>query len=157
MLEEAEDTNKIEEVGKTDSNSPVTISNLQQTNNNSITNDNEDDQCKQLNSGQTFADVATICIKETETQMEENVTGVGGNFVVYLVETRPVGKSSKIAYSSVWRRFSEFDMLRDYFVATYKHVIIPVIEGFNKKTRKLNEKFIICPFSFLPCSLQSVL
>ena len=132
LLEEAKDTDKIEEVGKTDSNSPVTISNLQQTNNNSITNDNEDDQCKQLNSGQIFADVATICIKETETQMEENVTGVGGNFVVYLVETRPVDKSSKIAYSSVWRRFSEFDMLRDYFVATYKYVIIPVIEGFNK-------------------------
>ena len=97
----------------------VTISRLQN-------NGNDDDHCSQLSLEQKFDNFASISIKETETQIDENVTGVGGNFVVYLVEILPKDGSS-ISYSSVWRRFSEFDMLRDFFVATYKHVIIPVI------------------------------
>ena len=93
---------------------------------------NQDDICKQLSADEQFLNCATICIKETETQMEENVTGVGGSFVVYLVEVRPKDGNTKISYSSCWRRFSEFDQLRDYFVATYQHVIIPVIRTLVK-------------------------
>jgi len=114
----------------------VTISRLQN-------NGNDDDHCSQLSLEHNFENFASISIKETETQIEENVTGVGGNYVVYLVEILPKD-GSNISYSSVWRRFSEFDMLRDFFVATYKHVIIPVIPSktLNRMQKNLKSSIL---------------
>ena len=80
-----------------------------------------------------FSKVGTIKVVETERRVEQGNGLNNSTYVTYLVEVRPhengsEGSESKIIpYSSLWRRFSEFDQLRDFLIVTYPHVIVPVI------------------------------
>ena len=59
--------------------------------------------------------------KNTGLKMQET-------FVVYLIETVPHASeenSTSEEVTSLWRRYSEFELLRNYLVVTYSSVIIP--------------------------------
>ena len=59
--------------------------------------------------------------KNTGLKMQET-------FVVFLIETMPLEAESSSAseeVTSLWRRYSEFELLRNYLVVTYPAVIVP--------------------------------
>ena len=81
-----------------------------------------------------FSKVGTIKVVETERRVEQGNGLNNSTYVTYLVEVRPHEDSEDsennnkiVPYSSLWRRFSEFDQLRDFLIVTYPHVIVPVI------------------------------
>lgn len=89
-----------------------------------------------------FSDFATLSIKETEKRVETGNSINNSVYATYLIEVVPKklensgsdpaggdAEASKnpIVYSSLWRRFSEFDNLRDFLTVTYPHVIVPVV------------------------------
>uniref|UniRef100_A0A3B4Z6G9 Sorting nexin-4-like n=1 Tax=Stegastes partitus TaxID=144197 RepID=A0A3B4Z6G9_9TELE len=49
-------------------------------------------------------------------------------FTVYLIETRPmdaVADGRNPAPDSLWRRYSEFELLRNYLIVTYPYIVAP--------------------------------
>ncbi|EDV27645.1 uncharacterized protein TRIADDRAFT_53558 [Trichoplax adhaerens] len=70
----------------------------------------------------------------TVTEPEKRVVNTDmlkDTFMVYLVQTKCTGHGGPDDFEkgthSVWRRYSEFDLLRNYFNVTYPYIIIPPI------------------------------
>ncbi|XP_056281145.1 sorting nexin-4-like [Pseudoliparis swirei] len=69
-----------------------------------------------------------ICVAEAEKRNGKNTVNMQETFTVYLVETRPmdaVAEGRNQAPDSLWRRYSEFELLRNYLLVTYPYIVVP--------------------------------
>ncbi|KAG9349007.1 hypothetical protein JZ751_029325 [Albula glossodonta] len=69
-----------------------------------------------------------ICVAEAEKRMGKNSVNIQETYTVYLIETRPidaVAEGQNPAPDSLWRRYSEFELLRNYLLVTYPFVVVP--------------------------------
>ncbi|XP_070536510.1 sorting nexin-4-like isoform X2 [Ptychodera flava] len=69
-----------------------------------------------------------ICVSEPEKRSILSSVGIKDTYTVYLVETRIKETSSKgivDAPTSLWRRYSEFELLRNYLVVTHPAIVVP--------------------------------
>uniref|UniRef100_A0A8C5H4P7 Sorting nexin-4-like n=1 Tax=Gouania willdenowi TaxID=441366 RepID=A0A8C5H4P7_GOUWI len=78
--------------------------------------------------GSTLLCRMEICVAEAEKRSGKNAMGMQETFSVYLVETRltdsgPDGRNP--APDCLWRRYSEFELLRSYLMVTYPFVVAP--------------------------------
>uniref|UniRef100_A0A1A8QE48 Sorting nexin 4 n=1 Tax=Nothobranchius rachovii TaxID=451742 RepID=A0A1A8QE48_9TELE len=69
-----------------------------------------------------------ICVSEAEKRSCRNAVSMLETFTVYLIETRPLeptadGRNS--SPDSVWRRYSEFELLRNYLIISYPYIVMP--------------------------------
>ncbi|KAF5890697.1 sorting nexin-4, partial [Clarias magur] len=69
-----------------------------------------------------------ISVAEAEKRTGKNAVSMQETYTVYLIETRPVDASSEgtnPAPDSLWRRYSEFELLRNYLLVTYPFIVVP--------------------------------
>ncbi|XP_040886191.1 sorting nexin-4-like [Toxotes jaculatrix] len=69
-----------------------------------------------------------ICVAEAEKRSGKNAVNMQETFTVYLIETRPmdaVAEGRNPAPDSLWRRYSEFELLRSNLVVTYPYIVVP--------------------------------
>ncbi|KAK7878907.1 hypothetical protein WMY93_030841 [Mugilogobius chulae] len=81
-----------------------------------------------LEDGSTLIRRMEICVAEAEKRTGKNAVNMGENYTVYLIETRPmdaVNEGRNPAPDSLWRRYSEFELLRNYLLVSYPCVIVP--------------------------------
>ncbi|KAM7366811.1 hypothetical protein PAMP_014755 [Pampus punctatissimus] len=78
--------------------------------------------------GSTLLRRMEICVAEAEKRSGKNAVNMQETFTVYLVETRPmdaVTEGRNPAPDSLWRRYSEFELLRNYLIVTYPYIVVP--------------------------------
>ncbi|XP_028256683.1 sorting nexin-4-like [Parambassis ranga] len=81
-----------------------------------------------MEDGSTLLRRMEICVTEAEKRSGKNAVSMQETFTVYLVETRPIdasGEGHNPAPDSVWRRYSEFELLRNYLIVTYPYIVVP--------------------------------
>uniref|UniRef100_A0A3Q2P4S4 Sorting nexin 4 n=1 Tax=Fundulus heteroclitus TaxID=8078 RepID=A0A3Q2P4S4_FUNHE len=70
-----------------------------------------------------------ISVAEADKRTGKNTVNMQETYTVYLIETRPAETVSEggvpPAPDTLWRRYSEFELLRTYLLVTYPYVIIP--------------------------------
>ncbi|KAJ8252766.1 hypothetical protein GJAV_G00205320 [Gymnothorax javanicus] len=69
-----------------------------------------------------------ISVAEAEKRTGKNAVNMQETYTVYLVETRPADAATdgqNLAPDSLWRRYSEFELLRNYLLVTYPFVVVP--------------------------------
>nr|CAD7266002.1 unnamed protein product [Timema shepardi]CAD7577502.1 unnamed protein product [Timema californicum] len=70
-----------------------------------------------------------ICVTEAEKR-ETGALNVRDFYTVYLIETKVTDTNWNGALtqlSSIWRRYSEFELLRNYLELTYPYVVLPAL------------------------------
>nr|XP_046223736.1 sorting nexin-4-like isoform X1 [Oncorhynchus gorbuscha] len=66
-----------------------------------------------------------ISVAEAEKRTGKNTVNMQEMYTVYLIETRPVDALTEgITPDSLWRRYSEFELLRNYLLVTYPFVVV---------------------------------
>nr|XP_046235108.1 sorting nexin-4-like [Scatophagus argus] len=78
--------------------------------------------------GSTLLRRMEICVAEAEKRSGKNAVSMQETFTVYLIETRPmdaVAEGCNPAPDSLWRRYSEFELLRNYLIVTYPYIVVP--------------------------------
>ncbi|XP_068429303.1 sorting nexin-4-like isoform X2 [Clinocottus analis] len=79
--------------------------------------------------GETLLKKMEINVTEAEKRTGKNTVNMQETYTVYLIETRPaetVPEGGTIATpDTLWRRYSEFELLRTYLLVTYPYIIIP--------------------------------
>ncbi|XP_014029243.1 sorting nexin-4 isoform X1 [Salmo salar] len=68
-----------------------------------------------------------ISVGEAEKRTGKNTVNMQEIYTVYLIETRPVDAVTEgiiPAPDSLWRRYSEFELLRNYMLVTYPFVVV---------------------------------
>ncbi|XP_035535518.1 sorting nexin-4-like [Morone saxatilis] len=78
--------------------------------------------------GSTLLRRMEICVAEAEKRSGKNAVNMQETFTVYLLETRPmdaVTEGRNPAPDSLWRRYSEFELLRNYLIVTYPYIVVP--------------------------------
>ncbi|CAB1328722.1 unnamed protein product, partial [Coregonus sp. 'balchen'] len=68
-----------------------------------------------------------ISVGEAEKRTGKNTVNMLEIYTVYLIETRPVDAVTEgitPAPDSLWRRYSEFELLRNYLLVTYPFVVV---------------------------------
>lgn len=102
----------------------------------SVATDDDSDQTAadgSLNStmveeGSTLLRRMEICVAEAEKRSGKNAMSMQETFTVYLIETRPmdaVAEGHNPAPDCLWRRYSEFELLRNYLIVTYPYIVVP--------------------------------
>uniref|UniRef100_A0A673B8D2 Sorting nexin-4-like n=1 Tax=Sphaeramia orbicularis TaxID=375764 RepID=A0A673B8D2_9TELE len=70
-----------------------------------------------------------INVAEAEKRTGKNTVNMQETYTVYLIETRPVEAvpegGTPAAPDMLWRRYSEFELLRTYLLVTYPFIVIP--------------------------------
>ncbi|XP_062389768.1 sorting nexin-4 isoform X2 [Sardina pilchardus] len=69
-----------------------------------------------------------INVAEAEKRTVKNAVNMQEIYTVYLIETRPADAASEGTNStpdSLWRRYSEFEILRNFLLVTYPFVVVP--------------------------------
>ncbi|KAG5283420.1 hypothetical protein AALO_G00041890 [Alosa alosa] len=69
-----------------------------------------------------------INVAEAEKRTVKNAVNMQEIYTVYLIETRPADAASEGTNStpdSLWRRYSEFEILRNFLLVTYPYVVVP--------------------------------
>ncbi|KTF79016.1 hypothetical protein cypCar_00038315 [Cyprinus carpio] len=69
-----------------------------------------------------------ISVAEAEKRTGKNAVNMQETYTVYLIETRPVDAASEGTNpvpDSLWRRYSEFELLRNYLLVTYPFAVVP--------------------------------
>ncbi|XP_027899422.1 sorting nexin-4-like isoform X2 [Xiphophorus couchianus] len=69
-----------------------------------------------------------ICVAEAEKRSGKNAVSMQETYTVYLVETRPmdaIAEGRNPPPDSLWRRYSEFELLRNYLIVTYPYIVVP--------------------------------
>ncbi|XP_010790193.1 sorting nexin-4-like [Notothenia coriiceps] len=70
-----------------------------------------------------------INVAEAEKRTGKNTVNMQETYTVYLIETRPAetvpGGAAPAAPDTLWRRYSEFELLRTFLLVTYPYIIIP--------------------------------
>ncbi|XP_029317379.1 LOW QUALITY PROTEIN: sorting nexin-4-like [Cottoperca gobio] len=77
--------------------------------------------------GSTLLRRMEICVAEAEKRSGKNAVNMQETFTVYLIETRPmdaVADGRNPAPDSLWRRYSEFELLRNYLLVTYPYIVV---------------------------------
>uniref|UniRef100_A0A8C3GBI4 Sorting nexin 4 n=1 Tax=Cyclopterus lumpus TaxID=8103 RepID=A0A8C3GBI4_CYCLU len=93
------------------------------------------ERCLVLNGGRMVEIGATLLRKmeinvtEAEKRTGKNTVNMQETYTVYLIETRsaetvPEG-GTPTTPDTLWRRYSEFELLRTYLLVTYPYIIIP--------------------------------
>ncbi|TKS91060.1 Sorting nexin-4 [Collichthys lucidus] len=78
--------------------------------------------------GSTLLRRMEICVAEAEKRSGKNAVNMQETFTVYLIETRPmdaVVEGRNPAPDALWRRYSEFELLRNYLIVTYPYIVVP--------------------------------
>ncbi|XP_002119505.2 sorting nexin-4-like [Ciona intestinalis] len=75
----------------------------------------------------TFLSQFKITVSDPEKRTKPSGIKMRETFVVYLIETTPKNAESSLIeeVTSLWRRYSEFELLRNYLVVIYPAVIVP--------------------------------
>nr|XP_006815859.1 PREDICTED: sorting nexin-4-like [Saccoglossus kowalevskii] len=71
-----------------------------------------------------------ICVSEPEKRTTLSSVGLRDTYTVYLVETRLKDSNNKDFVdrsTSLWRRYSEFELLKNYLLVTYPAIVVPPI------------------------------
>uniref|UniRef100_A0A3B3WV05 PX domain-containing protein n=1 Tax=Poecilia mexicana TaxID=48701 RepID=A0A3B3WV05_9TELE len=70
-----------------------------------------------------------ISVAEADKRTGKNTVNMQETYTVYLIETRPAESVSEegtpVAPDTLWRRYSEFELLRTYLLVTYPYIIVP--------------------------------
>uniref|UniRef100_A0A3Q3JMZ7 PX domain-containing protein n=1 Tax=Monopterus albus TaxID=43700 RepID=A0A3Q3JMZ7_MONAL len=70
-----------------------------------------------------------INVTEAEKRSGKNTVNMQETYTVYLIETRPAETvpegGTPAVPDTLWRRYSEFELLRTYLLVTYPYIIIP--------------------------------
>ncbi|OCT63250.1 sorting nexin-4 [Xenopus laevis] len=69
-----------------------------------------------------------INVSEAEKRTGKNAVSMQETYTAYLIETRSLDGQSELQNSpldSLWRRYSEFELLRNYLCVSYPFVIVP--------------------------------
>lgn len=69
-----------------------------------------------------------MSVSEAEKRTGKNSVNMQETYTVYLIETRPADSGSDGSASvpdMLWRRYSEFELLRTYLLVTYPFIVIP--------------------------------
>ncbi|XP_057286078.1 sorting nexin-4 isoform X2 [Pezoporus wallicus] len=69
-----------------------------------------------------------ITVSEAEKRTGRNAVNMQETYTAYLIETRAVESQSEgqcAPVDSLWRRYSEFELLRNYLSVTYPHIVVP--------------------------------
>uniref|UniRef100_A0A3B5A1W8 Sorting nexin-4-like n=1 Tax=Stegastes partitus TaxID=144197 RepID=A0A3B5A1W8_9TELE len=70
-----------------------------------------------------------INVAEAEKRTGKNTVNMQETYTVYLIEIRPAETvpegGTPAAPDTLWRRYSEFELLRTYLLVTYPYVIVP--------------------------------
>ncbi|XP_014880809.1 sorting nexin-4-like isoform X3 [Poecilia latipinna] len=69
-----------------------------------------------------------ISVAEAEKRSGKNAVSIQETYTVYLVETRPmdaIAEGHNPPPDSLWRRYSEFELLRNYLIVTYPYIVVP--------------------------------
>nr|XP_046194855.1 sorting nexin-4-like isoform X2 [Oncorhynchus gorbuscha] len=79
--------------------------------------------------GSTLLRRMEISVAEAEKRTGKNTVNMQEIFTVYLIETRPIDAITEghnpAAPDSLWRRYSEFEILRNYLLVTYPFIVVP--------------------------------
>ncbi|XP_064879320.1 sorting nexin-4-like [Oncorhynchus nerka] len=78
--------------------------------------------------GSTLLRRMEISVAEAEKRTGKNTVNMQEIFTVYLIETRPIDAITEVhnpAPDSLWRRYSEFEILRNYLLVTYPFIVVP--------------------------------
>uniref|UniRef100_A0A3Q2DGA6 Sorting nexin 4 n=1 Tax=Cyprinodon variegatus TaxID=28743 RepID=A0A3Q2DGA6_CYPVA len=69
-----------------------------------------------------------ICVSEAEKRSGRNAVSMQETFTVYLLETRSmeaIAEGLNPPPDCLWRRYSEFELLRNYLIVTYPYIVVP--------------------------------
>ncbi|KAF6121866.1 sorting nexin 4 [Phyllostomus discolor] len=68
-----------------------------------------------------------ISVSEAEKRTGRNAMNMQETYTAYLIETRSVEHidGPSVLTDSLWRRYSEFELLRNYLLVYYPHVVVP--------------------------------
>uniref|UniRef100_A0A803J6Z7 PX domain-containing protein n=1 Tax=Xenopus tropicalis TaxID=8364 RepID=A0A803J6Z7_XENTR len=69
-----------------------------------------------------------ISVSEAEKRSGKNAVSMQETYTAYLIETRALDGQSELQNSpldSLWRRYSEFELLRNYLCVSYPYVVVP--------------------------------
>ncbi|KAK5861263.1 hypothetical protein PBY51_022673 [Eleginops maclovinus] len=70
-----------------------------------------------------------INVAEAEKRTGKNTVNMQETYTVYLIEIRPAetvpGVGAPAAPDTLWRRYSDFELLRTFLLVTYPYIIIP--------------------------------
>uniref|UniRef100_A0A672HP06 Sorting nexin 4 n=1 Tax=Salarias fasciatus TaxID=181472 RepID=A0A672HP06_SALFA len=70
-----------------------------------------------------------INVAEAEKRTGKNTVNMQETYTVYLIETRPAETvpegGTPAAPDTLWRRYSEFELLRTYLLVTYPYIVVP--------------------------------
>uniref|UniRef100_A0A8C0TT46 Sorting nexin-4 n=6 Tax=Carnivora TaxID=33554 RepID=A0A8C0TT46_CANLF len=68
-----------------------------------------------------------ISVSEAEKRTGRNAMNMQETYTAYLIETRSVDHTDgqSVLTDSLWRRYSEFELLRNYLLVYYPHVVVP--------------------------------
>nr|CAB3266464.1 sorting nexin-4-like [Phallusia mammillata] len=80
-----------------------------------------------LPNSDTMLNKLKITVSDPEKRTQATGLKMQETFVVYMIETTPLDAKSSVyeSVTSLWRRYSEFELLRNYLLAMYPSVIIP--------------------------------
>ncbi|KAB1283159.1 Sorting nexin-4 [Camelus dromedarius] len=68
-----------------------------------------------------------ISVSEAEKRTGRNAMNMQETYTAYLIETRSVEHTDgqSVLTDSLWRRYSEFELLRNYLLVCYPHIVVP--------------------------------
>lgn len=68
-----------------------------------------------------------ISVSEAEKRTGRNAMNMQETYTAYLIETRSVEHidGQSVLTDSLWRRYSEFELLRNYLLVYYPHIVVP--------------------------------
>ncbi|XP_063560192.1 sorting nexin-4 isoform X2 [Gorilla gorilla gorilla] len=68
-----------------------------------------------------------ISVSEAEKRTGRNAMNMQETYTAYLIETRSVEHTDgqSVLTDSLWRRYSEFELLRSYLLVYYPHIVVP--------------------------------
>ncbi|XP_063230103.1 sorting nexin-4-like isoform X2 [Bacillus rossius redtenbacheri] len=82
---------------------------------------------KETDKKDAIIDHLEICVTEAEKR-ETGALNIRDFYTVYLIETKvmdPNWGGSLTTFSSLWRRYSEFELLRAYLEVSYPYIVLP--------------------------------
>ncbi|XP_032444917.1 sorting nexin-4-like isoform X4 [Xiphophorus hellerii] len=85
-----------------------------------------------------------ICVAEAEKRSGKNAVSMQETYTVYLVETRPmdaIAEGRNPPPDSLWRRYSEFELLRNYLIVTYPYIVVPPLPEKRSSLPKVQRRF----------------
>lgn len=80
---------------------------------------------KPADSNPVLLSQAKITVSDPEKKVKTSGLKLQETYVSYLIEVAPKTSSSSVELASAWRRYSEFEVLRNYLMAEYPAVVVP--------------------------------